>query len=315
MKQLSALDTVMLLQGTTEAPNQIGPIFLCDQSTAPGGRVTFKGILAAFEARLHLAPAFRRRLVPVPLGLDAAWWVEDDKFDLEFHVRHLALPQPGDWRQLTIQLARLMSRPLDMGRPPWELYVIEGLNDVAGLPRGAYALFFKVHHSIVDGQGGAELFGALAGLTPDAVVDPPSRRWKGERPPSEATLLAQALLKQPGRGFGLGKLVVRMGVKLPLAVAHVVRNGGINYSPPPVTRFGGQVDPHRVFEAVRLDLTDIKRIKKSVPGATVNDVALAIVGASSRTTSCRRIRWLPPYPSPDGRKPARGATRSTARWW
>ncbi|MBT8109790.1 MAG: wax ester/triacylglycerol synthase family O-acyltransferase, partial [Gammaproteobacteria bacterium] len=120
MKQLSGLDASFLYLETGNMPMHIGGLAIYDQSTAPGGAVTFKDILRFFEKRLHKARAFRQRLVNVPMSLDYPYWIEDPDFDLEFHVRHIALPKPGDWRQLCIQAARLHARPLDTNRPLWE---------------------------------------------------------------------------------------------------------------------------------------------------------------------------------------------------
>src|ERR1700682_2563180 len=107
MQQLSGLDASFLYTETANAPGHIFSVYIYDPSTAPGGNVTFKGILDHFERRLHVSRAFRQKLAVVPLGLDHPYWVEDADFDLEYHVRHLALPKPGDWRQLCIQVARL----------------------------------------------------------------------------------------------------------------------------------------------------------------------------------------------------------------
>ena len=117
MEQLSGLDATFINVETPSAPTHISGLAIYDQSSAQGGIVTFKGILANVESRLHLADCFRRRLVQVPLGFDHPYWIEDPDFDLEFHVRHIALPKPGDWRQLCIQVARLHARPLDRGKP------------------------------------------------------------------------------------------------------------------------------------------------------------------------------------------------------
>ena len=128
MEQLSWTDDMMLRAEKPETPMQIQMLLIYDQSTAPDGKVTFKRILEEIDARLHLAPTFRRRLTDLPGSLHMPYWVDDPNFDLEYHVRHIALPQPGDWRQLCIQIARIHGRQLDLRRPPWEMTVIEGLN-------------------------------------------------------------------------------------------------------------------------------------------------------------------------------------------
>jgi hypothetical protein len=135
MEQLTAQDASFLYIETPTTPSVGAWLNIYDPSSAPDGIVRFKQILAAYEARLPLARYLRSRIVRVPMDLDHPYWVDDNEFDLEFHVRHLALPKPGDWRQLCIQVARIVVRPLDLSRPPWELYVIEGLDNVEGVRR------------------------------------------------------------------------------------------------------------------------------------------------------------------------------------
>ena len=128
MQQLTGLDASFLYLETPKTPMHIGGVMIYDQRTVKGGKLRFKDILEHFESRLHLARTFRQKLVHVPFDLDHPYWVEDADFDLEFHVRHIALPKPGDWRQLCILVSRLHSQPLARDKPLWEMYVIEGLN-------------------------------------------------------------------------------------------------------------------------------------------------------------------------------------------
>ena len=114
--------------GQRPSSSNISLIQIYDPSTAPGGRLRFKDFLALVESRLHRSPMFRQKLRSVPFGLDEPYWIEDENFDLEYHVRNIALPKPGDWRQFCIQTSRIHARPLDLNRPLWEIYVIEGLD-------------------------------------------------------------------------------------------------------------------------------------------------------------------------------------------
>ena len=143
MEQLSGQDAMFLHVELDGLPQHIGGVSIYDQSTAAGGTVRFKQILAMLENRVHLSPIFRRKLAPVPLGLGRPYWVDDPHFDLEYHVRHIALPKPGDWRQLCILASRLHAQPLSRNRPLWEMYVIEGLNGVEGLPAKLFRLIVK----------------------------------------------------------------------------------------------------------------------------------------------------------------------------
>ena len=154
MRQLSGQDAAFLYMENQGAHLHVGGLQFYDPSTAPGGKVSHKDILQHIESRLDTSQVFRQKLLSVPLSLDFPYWVDDDRFDLEFHVRHIGLPSPRDWRQLCILVARLHSRPIDMSRPPWEMYIIEGLDNIDWLPGGSYAIFSKYHHAAIDGASG-----------------------------------------------------------------------------------------------------------------------------------------------------------------
>ena len=253
MQQLTGMDASFLHSEMDNAPMHIGPLLIYDVSTAPDGFVRFKDILRTFEERLDRSTVFRRKLANVPLNLDQPYWVEDEHFDLEFHVRHIALPKPGDWRQLCIQVARLHARPLDRSRPLWEAYVIEGLDNVEGLPKGSFALFLKIHHAAIDGATGTEIIGAIHDLSVAAEPVPEANAWRPERMPGNVTLLWRASLANLRHPFRLAKVVgksapawrrLRVGEK-----EKKFRSLGEKER----TRFNGPISPHRVFGAVNYD--------------------------------------------------------------
>ncbi len=285
MQQLSAQDASFVYLETPHTPMHIGSVGIYDPSTAPGGFVRFKDILTFIESRLGGARSFRQRLVRVPFDLDHPYWIEDPEFDIEFHVRHIALPKPGDWRQLCIQVARLHARPMDLSKPLWEFTIVEGLDNIEGLPKGCFALVSKVHHAAIDGMSGVEMSAAVHDL--DASMTPPDRTddWRPENMPNVADLLTRSYfnsLVQPmrvletiGRSLpGMAKLTAQVG-KGDVSIR--------NARPAPKTRFNGKVSAHRVWDAVPFPLKDIRAIKDAVPDATVNDVILSIVGGALRT--------------------------------
>lgn len=282
MQQLSGLDASFLYLETGTTPMHIGSLSIYDQSTAPGGHVTFKEILNFFESRLHKARAFRQRVVRVPLSLDHPYWIEDPDFDLEFHVRHIALPKPGDWRQLCIQAARLHARPLDMRKPLWEAYVIEGLDNVDGVPKGSFALVTKIHHSAIDGVSGVELSSAIHDLSPDSDVEPPDRPWEPERLPTGVELLSKSLLRSVNSPVKFGRLIYRSAPSLAKVAAGVSSRQLKIPVRIPRTRFNGTVSSHRVFDGRSFDLNEVKAIKNSQPGTTVNDVIVTVCGGAMR---------------------------------
>ncbi len=285
MQQLSGQDASFVYMETPTTPMHIGSVGIYDPSTAPGGFVRFKDILSFIESRLGGARSFRQRLVRVPFDIDHPYWIEDPDFDIEYHVRHIALPAPGDWRQLCIQVARLHSRPIDLTKPLWEFIIVEGLDNIEGLPKGCFALVAKVHHAAIDGMSGVEMSAAVHDLSPDKGNRFPQEDWKAEKKPGIGELLISGYfntLRQPLRYMetmartvpGLARLASEIGKgELSIAGART----------PPKTRFNAKVSSHRVFDAASFPLADVRVIKEAVPGATVNDAILAIIGGGLRT--------------------------------
>jgi diacylglycerol O-acyltransferase / wax synthase len=293
MEQLSWTDDMMLRAEKPETPMQLQMLLIYDQSTAPDGKVTFKHILGEIDARLHLAPTFRRRLTDLPGGLHMPYWVDDPNFDLEYHVRHIALPQPGDWRQLCIQIARIHGRQLDLRRPPWEMTVVEGLNSIPGVPKGSFAISIKLHHCVVDGMESVELMAAMHDLAHDSPRPaPPEKPWNPGRLPSTVDLVSRTAINGVLHPLRAGKIIIpsalgalRHIAELPGKIAGGVAatlTPGSGSLFAPSTRFNGAATPHRAFDARFHDLADFKRIKACVPDATINDVALAYVGGALR---------------------------------
>ncbi|MFT7286517.1 MAG: diacylglycerol O-acyltransferase [Halieaceae bacterium] len=282
MQQLTGLDASFLYLETPNSPMHISGLAVYTQETAPGGKVRFKQIIEATAARIEQLPSLTRRLKWVPLGLDHPYWIDDGHFDPEFHIRHVALPAPGDWRQLCILVSRLHARALDRARPLWELYVIEGLDRVEGYPPGSFAIFTKMHHAAVDGASGMEITAAIHDLSPDAAFSPNSETRRAESEPSSLSLVARAQvnnIRQPLRFISVARNTVPGFAKafMQLRRGKLKRVGKV-----PRTRFNGTVSAHRVFTATRMQLAEIKAIKNQVEGATVNDVALTIVGGAMR---------------------------------
>ncbi len=285
MQQLSGLDATFLNLETARTPLHISGMAIYDQSSAPEGLVTFKGILRNLESRLHLARCFRQKLAMVPLGLDHPYWIEDPDFDLEFHVRHIALPRPGDWRQLCIQAARIHARPLDLSKPLWEMYVIEGLDGVEGLPRGSFAILTKIHHAAIDGVSGAEIAAAIHDLVPDALPTPPRREWVPERDPNLFELSVRTAVNHVRQPIRLARVLAETA---PPAIRGVIQSVTTrsdleeSSAPVPRTRFNAKVSAHRVIEGRNFDLDEVKQIRRTVEGATVNDVVLAVCSGAMR---------------------------------
>ncbi len=284
MKQLQGMDASFVALETRNSPMHIGSLLIYNPATAPGGFVRYKDILRFFESRMQLSKTMRQRLVRVPFDLDYPYWVEDKDFDLEYHVRHVALPKPGDWRQLCIQAARIFARPLDLTRPPWEFTIVEGIDNVPGVAPGSYAMVTKVHHAAIDGMSGIDLMEALHTLDPDAPPPDKPDTWKGEDLPNFAELLTKSwinTLANPVRQLDVAaKAMPGVAKAIKGLVSKDFRLHGEMIAPR--TRFNAVISPGRVVEGRSVPLADIKLIREAVPGAKVNDAFLAIIGGAMR---------------------------------
>jgi WS/DGAT/MGAT family acyltransferase len=313
MRQLTSLDMQFLALESATQTGHVGGLAVLDPSTAAGGEIGCDDIRALLRERLPLLPPFRWKLTEVPLGLDYPYWVDDDEFDLDYHVRELALPKPGSDAQLASQVARIASRPLDRTRPLWELYLIHGLKD------GHSAVLTKIHHALIDGLSGAEIMGLLLDLSPEGrgpgeLPEPSADGSPGGGPPGTAGMLARGLL-------GVPRYPLRALRALPSAVpniedtpfgtlpgaglvgraadtaAGVIGRGRAKVPrskiAAPRTSFNGRLTPHRRFCFGQLGLDEVKTIKRKF-GTTVNDVVVSICAGAVR-------RWLEAHDElPDG---------------
>jgi diacylglycerol O-acyltransferase len=233
-------------------------------------------------SRLHLVPRFRQKLRFVPLGQGRPVWVDDPHFNVDYHLRHTALPSPGDERQLRTLAARIFSQRLDRSKPLWEMWLVDGLEG------DRFALVTKSHHCLVDGVSGVDITTVLFDAAADAqpLGEPPA--WTARPEPSGADLLGEALVERATsprelvRGtralFRAPRQVARAAVDALEAAGTFARSGlGAPASP-----FNVEIGPYRRFETVRADLDELKRIKNEA-GGTVNDVVLAVVAGGVGT--------------------------------
>ena len=284
MRQLQGMDASFVALETRNSPMHIGSILIYNPETAPGGFVRFKDILSFFESRMQLSRTIRQRLVRVPFDLDYPYWIEDPDFDLEYHVRHVALPKPGDWRQLCIQAARIFARPLDLERPPWEFTVVEGLDNVPGVAKGSFAMVTKVHHAAIDGMSGVDLLEAMHTLTPDAPPPKSEDKWKPEKVPNASELLGKSYFNAMTNPLKQLEVAAKAAPGLARAIKGLaVKDFKVERAMvAPKTRFNKVISPHRVVEGRSFKLDDIKRIRVLAEGSKVNDVFLSIVGGALR---------------------------------
>jgi diacylglycerol O-acyltransferase len=299
VRQLTSLDAQFLAMESPRTFGHVSGLAVYDPSTAPGGKLEVADVCRLVAERLPLLPPLRWRLVEVPLGLDHPSWIEDPDFDLDFHIRELALPPDAGDEKLAEQVARIVARPLDRSRPLWELYLIHGL------PDGRVAMLTKIHHAVVDGVSGAEILSALLDVSPEGRDVPSGGPPRPDRVPGDAEMLGRALLNLPlqplkalraapgtlpylealpgARDFpGMGALTRVAQRLIPGSPSGDVLE--FPTSPAPKTPFNGPISAHRRFAFGQLSLPAVKAIKDHY-GFTVNDVVVALCTGTVR-------RWL-----------------------
>jgi diacylglycerol O-acyltransferase len=277
VERLSGLDASFLYFETSTMHMHVCATIVFDPSTMPGG-YSFEKVKEFLQSRLHLVPPYRRKLASVPFNLDHPYWVEDENFDLDYHVRRIGCPAPGTEEQLAEIAGDIASRPLDRTRPLWELWVVEGLEN------GHVATIGKMHHCTVDGVSGANVMVHLFDLSPEeSEKPPPPDDWKPERKPSDVEMLGRAVLSRATKPFQLlGMVGQTVG-----AVTNVVRTGrrmGSSMPAPftaPRTSFNAAVTAHRNVAFARVSLEEVKHVKRTF-GTTVNDVVLAVCSGALR---------------------------------
>jgi diacylglycerol O-acyltransferase / wax synthase len=283
LRQLSSQDASFLYQDSPATPMHVGSVAILDPTKSPYGPLTLESVLHFYDERLHLMPTARRRLVNVPFGLDHPYWIEDENFDLDYHIREVGLPEPHDWRQFYTLSARILSRPLDLTRPPWETYLIHGLDRLENVPSGCVGLLTKMHHCAIDGQSGMEMVMALADLTPElAPVAAPKQPWRPDPVPSDLELMMRLYSNNLLRPIRVAELLTQSTQAQRRVAETLRRQVPPQPRPIPKTRFNAAVSSHRVVGLVRFPLDEVRAMKNAVAAATVNDVVLAICGGALR---------------------------------
>ena len=279
--RLTAVDASFLAQETQNAHMHIGAVMVFE-----GPPPAFEDFADHVRGRLHLVPRYRQKLSFPPVETGRPIWIDDATFNLEYHLRHTALPEPGSEGQLRALAARIHSQRLDRTKPLWELWLVQGLDD------GRWGLISKTHHAVVDGVAGVDLATVLFDLEP---VPPPlaheGEPWAPQPAPSAAALAARGVKGLVELPFTLAGRALRAASK-PGTSLHVAREAvegvaevawaGLN--PAPDTPLNVPIGPHRRLVMIRSELDDFKVVKNAF-GGTVNDVVLSVVAGGLR-------KWL-----------------------
>jgi diacylglycerol O-acyltransferase len=308
MKQLSGVDVSFLNMETSATYGHVSSLNIYDPTGAPGGAGVEAMKQLILERIDQLAP-FRRRLVEVPLGLDLPYWIEDPDFDIDFHVRHHAVPPPGTPEQLGEVVSRIQARPLDRRRPLWELYVIEGVDGGRLI-----AQLNKVHHATIDGASGALMLAAILDTDRDYRPKSADTDWPTDRVPTDIELLQRTALEYLKRPEKMVRLSVRtlrelsattqsggarvladmLAQPMPGPLGNLLRrrlrnDRGTEVDRPPAlpptqaprTPWNQTITPHRRFAYTTIPLDSAKEVRRAV-GCTFNDVVMALVSGTLR---------------------------------
>jgi WS/DGAT/MGAT family acyltransferase len=286
LDRLSPVDASFLHQEGANSHMHIGGVTIVE-----GPPPSMEDFLEQIRRRLHLVPRYRQKLAYTFLDSGRPVWIDDPTFNLEYHIRHTALPAPGRWEQLQDLTARIFSQQLDRSKPLWEMWLIEGLED------DRFALITKTHHSLIDGIAGVDLATVLFDLSPDPPpLTHPRRPWQPHDEPGIVQLLAAGLLGAARASVSLadGAIDALAHPDRALARAREAAEGigeivwaGLN--PAPETPLNVPIGPHRRFIGVTARLEDFKTVKNAF-GGTVNDVVLAVVAGALRTFLIARGR-------------------------
>jgi len=274
MERMTGLDAGFLYMETPTLHMHTLKIAVVDPSGVPGG-YSFDLLKQVLASRLMYLPPFRRRIVEVPFGLTHPVWVEDPDFDLDYHVRRVAVPAPGGPREFGELISDIASHQLDRRRPLWELWVVEGLE------HGHIGVVAKIHHAAADGVAAAAMLANVLGVGDNDVED--VDLWRPDPIPSEWELLAGAVRSIAIALAHLPQLLWRTLQGLVRLVQR--RRAGGDLPPPPFSApavsFNRALTPHRRFVFSSVPLDDVKDVKNAL-GASVNDIVLALSAAALR---------------------------------
>ena len=288
LDRLTATDASFLVQEGANSHMHVGAILIFE-----GPPPAIGDFLDHIRSRLHLVPRYRQKLAVPPADMGRPLWVDDPSFNLDYHVRHTALPSPGSEEQLTRLACRIFSQQLDRSKPLWETWLVERLEG------GRFALISKTHHALVDGVAGVDLATVLfdAEPVPRAVEHPTGAEWQPRPEPGSAQLVASGIkgvlmagVEVAGRAVAAAakpETTVRRAQEAVEGVGEIVWAA---LNPAPDTPLNVPIGPHRRFAELRCELKEFKEVKNAF-GGTVNDVVLTVVaGALRRFLHSRGVR-------------------------
>ncbi len=275
---VSGIDAAFLYTETPTSPMNIGSVVIID------GTIDFKTFKDTVHSRIHQFEKLRQRLVYVPFSVDYPYWVDDPNFDIDLHIKNIALPKPGAWKQLRDVASQIFSEPLDQNRPLWSMVFVEGLDNIPQVPKGSIAIISKIHHVAIDGVGGAGLLSLFLDFTPESREIPEPKPYNPKPLPSEISLIVNSTLsfakdplKFPKMVSNTLKATLKAGF---LTRMHLSELPTVPFTAP-ATPLNGLISARRKWNSAILSLERVQNLK-NIMGTTLNDVLLGICSGALR---------------------------------
>lgn len=278
LEPISGVDSTFLYVETPTSPMHIGAVAIIE------GSLDFKTFKKTIASRIHQIPKLRQRLIEVPLSIDHPYWVDDPEFNLDMHLDHVALPKPGDWKNLRRLASKIFSESLDKSRPLWSFTFVEGLDNLSQVQPGSVAIISKIHHVAIDGVGGAGMLSILFDLNaePREIAEP--RDFNPEPLPNELSVILKSSMSFAQKPLKFPKLV-KDAVSSTLKAGFMTRAQHLDLPTAPFTAprtpLNGIIAAQRKWNTSILSLDRVKRLKK-IMGTTLNDVILTICAGALR---------------------------------
>jgi len=275
-ERLSTLDSFFLEIEDRTAHMHVGAVAIFEGPPPP-----YRDLLALIGARLEHVPRYRQRVMPVPLKQGRPVWIDETQFDLEYHVRHTALPAPGGDAELKKLVGRLFSQALDRDKPLWEMWLVEGLGD------SRFGIVSKTHHCMLDGVSGVDLATVLMDREPVSAPPPPPAPWTPRKAPKGPDLLLDSVKEQLSHPLRLAKQVLESNGEALKLLGQVFSGfkplvDVVSMGLAPESALNVPIGPHRRFEMLELPLAKLKEVRAKRRG-TVNDILLATVAGGLRS--------------------------------
>jgi WS/DGAT/MGAT family acyltransferase len=291
VKSISGLDATFLYGETPTSPMHVGSVAIIE------GSLEYKDFRRIIMSRIHHIPKFRRRLMYPPFSIDHPYWVDDPHFNIDMHIKNVALPKPNDWKQLRRLASREFSEHLDQSRPLWSFTFVEGLDNLSQVPKGSVAIISKVHHVAIDGMAGAGLLAVLFDFGPNVKEIPEPLPFKPKPIPNEISLMLKS-----GIGFAKNPLkfprIIKETLEATVKAGFLTRAQHLDLPTSPFTApktpINGIIAAERKWNTSIISLTRVKKLKQ-IMGTTVNDILLAICAGALRRYLLEK-RKLPKKP-------------------